>query len=173
MTSNTPATQAYNFTHMFDQPDLRTCSSNKKPVYSQNSMMSIIDKHPDFTKFKYMIQLSDFQEIFDDSQTNFTVFIPSDDTLQKIGKNVFTNMDRTTARSIINASILNHRIPSEILADSPASYFATRHKYDRLFITNINGRTYLNNCVNVIHKDWIASNGIIHVIDGLIVPALT
>jgi uncharacterized surface protein with fasciclin (FAS1) repeats len=62
-------------------------------------------------------------------------------------------------------------LPSEILEDSPSSFFYTYDDYSsRLFITNISGKTYINNSIKVIKKDILANNGIIHIIDGLIVP---
>ena len=105
-------------------------------------------------------------------QANFTIFIPSNNELLKhLTQNYFINMDPTTAWSIVKSSILKYRLPSEILEDSPSSFFYT---YDdcstRLFITNISGKTYINNSIIVIKKDILANNGSIHIIDGLIVP---
>ena len=40
----------------------------------------------------------------------------------------------------------------------------------RLFVTNMNGKTYINNNIQVIEKDLDALNGTVHVIDNLIWP---
>ena len=81
-------------------------------------------------------------------------------------------MDGSTARNIIMTSTLNRIITRDILEDNPVSYFLTKSAQNRLFITNINDRTYINNDINIIHKDMICSNGIIHVIDSLIIPVI-
>ena len=52
MTYCGPYTQSYNFTHMFDMPDLR--GSLPKIISQPNTLLGIIDNHPDFTKFKFM-----------------------------------------------------------------------------------------------------------------------
>ena len=66
--------------------------------------------------------------------------------------------------------MLKKKIPSEILKDSPTAYFYTHDQYNRLFISNIHGKTYINNNINIINKDLLFNNGIIHIIDSIIWP---
>ena len=170
MVSSGPYTQSMNQTHMFDLPDLR----GPLPIIIKcpNSLSGIVDSHPDFTKFKYMLNLAKLDTLYGDLQADFTIFVPSDNALRHINNNVFLNMNKNTARHIIKSSTLKRKITSAILSDSPASWFHTMDPPNRLFVTNINGKTYLNNTINVVHKDIPASNGIIHVIDGLIWPEM-
>jgi hypothetical protein len=98
--------------------------------------------------------------------------VPSDNNLRNIPESVFVNMDLLTAKSIIKTSTLNNRITGDILSDSPCSYFMSNNPSNRLFITNVNGQTSIYNDINVIKTDIIATNGIIHIIDGLIWPIL-
>lgn len=170
MVSIGPNSQSYNFTHMFSIPDLR--GHLPKQEECPNSLMSIISNHKDFSKFRYMVKLAKLEGILNDKQADFTLFIPSDRAISGLGDNVFINMDDATARHIIKTSMLDRKITSELLSDSPASYFITKDQPNRLFITNISGRTYINNDINIIHKDMLASNGIIHVIDKLIWPEI-
>ena len=79
-------------------------------------------------------------------------------------------MDILTARRIVKTSMLYERIPAKILEDSPAAYYYTTDTTNRLFITNLTGVTYINNNIKIIQKDVLSSNGIIHVIDNLIIP---
>ena len=110
--------------------------------------------------------------ILDNLQADFTLFIPSDTELKyrNIQEDFYVNMDQGTARHIVLSSLLDARIPSEILKDSPATYFITKDPPNRLFITNINEKTRINNLFNVIHYDIVCNNGIIHVVDGMINP---
>jgi len=171
MTSCGPNTQSYNYTHMFDMTDLRGKLPIKKAC--PNSLLSVIENTPDFSLFLYMVRLANLQEFLNLKQANFTIFIPSNKELLKhLNQNIFTNMDSNTAWYIVRSSILNDRIPSEILEDSPASFFYTYDRPNRLYITNISGNTYINNSIKVISKDLLTNNGIIHVIDGLIVPEI-
>jgi len=155
---------------MWDIQDLRGHSPME--VECPTSLMAIISNHPDFSKFRYMVKLAKLEGIFNSTQADFTIFVPSDKAIAGLGDSVFMNMDDAVARHIVKSSTLDRKIPSDLLEDSPASYFLTKDPPNRLFITNISGRTYINNDINVIHKDMQASNGLIHVVDKLIWPEM-
>jgi len=167
MTSSGPYSEAMNFTQMFDMNDIRGQLPEIK--YRKNSITDIINTHPDFSKFKYILILAKLEGIYDDIQANFTVFVPSDRSIRHINDNIFLNMDLLTARNIIKSSTLKRKITTSILEDSLSSWIHTQEPTNRLLVTNKNGRTFLNNTINVIHKNMQATNGIIHVIDDLII----
>lgn len=171
MTSIGPYTQSYDLSHMYSIPDLRSIGPVKQNILP-SSILGIINSHPDFRKFKYILNLSGLSDRYADPQESFTLFVPSDATISKIPEEIFINMDSSVARNIVKTSTLKRRIPSELLEDSPASHFITTDPINKLFITNISGRTVLNECINIIHKDQPACNGIIHVVDGLLWPAM-
>ena len=171
MTYMGPATQSYDFTHMWNMTDLRAPAGEKH--YCPNSLMQIIATEPDFTKFNYLVNLADMENIFTDPQADFTLFVPSDKSLASMGQGPFVSMDRSTARSIIKSSMLNRKITSDILEDSPAAYFLTKDPPNRLFVTNLSGVTQIDNNITVLHKNIDAANGIIHVIDCLIWPNMS
>jgi len=152
-------------------PDLRNISP-VKPNIPPTSLLGIITSHQDFRKFKYVLNLSGMADRYADPQADFTLFVPSDATISKIPEEIFINMDSSVARTIVRTSTLKRRIPSELLEDSPATNFITTDPINKLFITNISGQTSINNSINVIHKDQVASNGLIHVVDGLLWPVM-
>ena len=170
MTSIGPNCQRYNFTHMFDFVDLRGKFPQKK--YKTGSIMYLIENHPDFSKFCYIIKLAVMDDVLDNLLADFTLFVPSDSELKyrNITEDFYVNMDQGTARHIVLSSLLDTRIPSEILKDSPATYLTTKDPPNRLFITNINDKTRINNLFSVIHFDIVCNNGIIHVVNGMINP---
>ena len=173
MTSQGPYTQSFNFTHMYNLGDLRSQSTKyKKITVCPNSLLDIIYNHPDFTKMKYMMEISGLESIYNNLQANFTIFVPSDKALSGIRDDIFLNMDRGTARGIIQSSTLNKKIPSELLTDSMACYFYSLYPPNRLYMNTIRGELYINNDIRVIGKDILATNGIIHVIDKLIDPIM-
>lgn len=163
-----PYSASYNFTSMFNMTDKRGQLPITKPC--PGTLLDIIEKNPDFSKFRYLVKLAAQEEVLNASQANFTIFVPSDKSLKNINDNVFINMDTTTAWYIVKSCMVKNKIPSEILEDSPAAYYYTLSEGNRLFITNISGITYLNNSIEVIHKDIMCTNGIIHVINGLFIP---
>jgi uncharacterized surface protein with fasciclin (FAS1) repeats len=153
---------------MFNMTDNR--GSLPKTVPCKNSLLGIIESNPDFSIFLYIVKLANQTEFLNNLQANFTLFIPSDNELKYINQNVFINMDPNTAWHIVKSSTLKDRITSEVLEDSPAAFYYTADEANRLYITNISGNTYINGNIKIIKKDVLANNGIIQVIDGLIVP---
>lgn len=171
MTSSGPYTEATDMKQMFNFTDLRGSLPLKKTC--PNSISGILNSHPDFKRFSYMMNLAQLTGLYDDSQADFTLFVPSDDSIKHIPEGAFVNMDQSTARHIIRTSTLRRRITGDLLEQSPAATFYTLDKPNNLWITNISGRTYVNSDVNVIHKDMPCSNGLIHVVDGLLWPNMS
>jgi len=163
-----PYSASYNFTSMFNMTDKRGQLPITKPC--PGTLLDIIEKNPDFSKFRYLVKLAAQEDVLNAPQANFTIFVPSDKSLKNINDNVFINMDTTSAWYIVKSCMVKNKIPSEILEDSPAAYYYTLSEGNRLFITNISGITYLNNSIKVIQKDIMCTNGIIHIIDGLFIP---
>lgn len=170
MVSIGPNSQSYNFTHMFDMGDLRGCPKNKPRC--ENSLMFLIDNNPDFSKFRYMVNLAKMDDLLDNIQADFTLFVPSDMFMNKIDDSVFVNMDIAEARHIVKSSMLDRKITSDLLSCSSAAFFNTKDPPNRLFISNVSGKLYINNDVNIIKADVKANNGIIHVIDKLLLPEM-
>lgn len=168
MTSCGPYTASLNFQHMYDFTDLNVCHPT---IYNKGSIMDVINSHPDFSLFSYACKTAGMDIILDNIQADFTILVPSNEELKK--KNLDSDLcelDIGTARCIVNSSLINRRIPSEIMRNSPAFYLITMSVQNRLFVTNINDQTRINNDFNIIHFDAICTNGIIHVVDGLIKP---
>lgn len=170
MVSIGPYSEAMNFTHMFDIPDLR--GNLPKKVETPGSLSYLLTINPDFSKFRYMLRLAKLDNIYNDCQADFTIFVPSDKAIQDIPDEIFTNMDSSTARTIIKSSTLNRKITSDILEDTRGTYIITQSTPNRLLITNNNGNTYIDKTIKIIKKDIIATNGIIHVVDKLIKPLI-
>jgi len=171
MTASGPYTESLDIRQMFQMGDLR--GPLPQLASCSKSLTGIIENHPDFTKFKYILSLADLGGIYDDIQADFTLFVPSDAAIAGLPEGVLTNMDMSTARHIVRSSTLRRRLSGDILEQSPASWFTTLDPPNRLWITNISGQTYVNNDVKVIHKDMTANNGLIHVVDALLWPNMS
>jgi len=169
MTSCGPNSQPLNFTYLFKNRQI--VRDIPRTSYTKGSIMDILNTHPDFTKFTYIIKLAEMDNILDNIQANFTIFVPSDTELKyEYIDNRIATMDTGDAREIVLASLIDERIPKELITDSPAAYFITKNKVNRMFITNINNISKINNDITILQFDIIAMNGIIHVVNKLIDP---
>ena len=175
MTSNAPNSQPQNYTFLFEKQNYRTAC--KPIVPNKNSLLDIINNSPDLTVFKNIVRVGKYQEILDSPQSNFTIFAPSDQAIlgttngMRDRDNIISgDVDVGLAYSVLKASILNNKITSELLEYSPFTYLIPIDKTNRLFIKNINGMTVINNNITVLVKDIICENGVIHIIDDIIIP---
>lgn len=168
MTSIGPYSEKTNLSHIYDKVDLRGSLGQK--IDLPGTLSWYISMTPNFSKFRYILRLSKLDNMLCEKDSNYTVFVPTDESLSHIPENILLNMDVLTARSIIQASTLKRKITSDILSDSPCSYFMTLNTFNRIFITNVNGQTIIDNNIKVIKSDIMTNNGIIHVTDGLIKP---
>lgn len=170
MVSLGPDTQSYNFTHMTSFVDY----NGKKPktCTTKGSIYDFLYHNPNFSRFRGIVELCSMQGQLDDVQANFTLFIPSDNFLRHLPESFFTRMDDGLAHQILKSSTMNRRINKELVMSSPCSYFNTigKHPTTKMYVTNINGNTTINESVRVVKYDIILNNGIIHVVDGLIMP---
>ena len=171
MTANVPNSPYLNFTHMFDMTDRR----GQLPINATcpNSILYILENEPDFSLFHSLVKRADQQGIFNNLQADFTLFVPSNKMLKMRGmdEGYFVNFDKNKANNIVKALTINKRLPSEVLEYTPAMYLYCIDKINRLFITTDKEKNLrINNDINVIYKDMLAKNGIIHVIDGFFDP---
>lgn len=170
MTSVGPYNESYNMTHMFDIQDIR----GHLPLQSicSGTLLSEINKNKNFESFKILIKISKLDFIFNSEQSEYTIFIPSEDKLSKNIKNMIKQIaetdDISLARKIVKGSIIKRQIPKELLYQSNAYYIYTEQQPNRLFITNINGQLFINNNIKIFNDEITTSNGIIHTIDNLI-----
>ena len=104
-------------------------------------------------------------------QANFTLFLPTDDSLRHIPEEFFTQMDDGLARQIFNSSIMDRRLTKDLIMSSPVSYYYTKNPQMRMYVTNIGGKTRINNCSTVLQYDITCTNGLVHIIDNLLVPS--
>lgn len=169
MTSLGPDTQSYNFTHMYSFVDLR---NNEKPKVctDPNSIFGFLSKSQDFTKFLKIVQRADMEGFLNDIQANFTLFVPMDRFIEHIPMEYFENMDVGLARQILNASLLNRQLDKSLITSSPVCYYTTRNPRMRMYVTNISNVTQINNCVRVVEFNNRMNNGIVHIVNNLIVP---
>ncbi|HAY14565.1 MAG TPA: fasciclin domain-containing protein [Fimbriimonadaceae bacterium] len=109
------------------------------------------------------------------SEGPFTVFAPTNDAFAKLPK---ATVDAVVSdKALLTNVLLYHVVPGKVTAhqviDAAPLKAKTALKVNNaaqtLDIKVVNGKVRINN-VNVIKTDIMAKNGVIHVIDGVLVP---
>jgi len=178
MVSIFPNSQATDMRQMYDFSDKR---GKQEICYPQNSIMGIINSHPDFTLFSKIVKKARYDTILSEEQANFTVFVSSDTELRKkYDEKSFDNVDIGTAKQILKVSMMKRVIDKSLLVSSPSSVFPTLDRSNSIRINTVNGVTLISkfnnaikigiDCVKIIHFNQKCTNGIIHVIDDMLIP---
>jgi hypothetical protein len=188
MVSLGPNIQGLDMKSMYDFSELR--KPPKEKTYPKNSLMYIIDTHPDFTIFKMLVKRAKLDDKFcegiDRSSCNsnflinslsndvYTVFVPSDMHLKsKYNLDFFQEMDIGMARRIVLFSTMKRKLGKEVFQERSGK-FATLDKSNimsiKTYYVSSEIKTVINNFMTVIHWNQPASNGIIHVTDDFLMP---
>lgn len=164
MTSSSPYTPSLDMTHMYSFVDYRGVI--KTADCKTFSIMNYLDENAEFSKFRDMINKTNMHGKFNSCQSNFTLFIVPNTYIKNDIKDI------GLANRILNMSTMNNVIDSNLLTSSPSSYYYTLNKEQRLYVTNDydTHTTNVNLCSKVLFFDIKCSNGMIHVLDNLLVP---
>ena len=191
MVSLGPNIQGLDMKSMYDFSELRKPPTEK--TYPKNSLMYVIDTHPDFTIFKMLVKRAKLDDKFcegiDSSNCNstflinslsndvYTVFVPSDMYLKsKYKPEFFQEIDIGVARRIVLISTMKRKMGKEFFQERQSGRFATLDKSNSMNIKTYNDpsgelKSMIDNFITIIHWNQPASNGIIHVTDDFLMPA--
>jgi uncharacterized surface protein with fasciclin (FAS1) repeats len=99
----------------------------------------------------------------------FTVFAPTDDAFAALPAGTVEGL--LADIPALTDVLLYHVVPGEVLAaDVVGLSSAPTAQGSEISIAVVNGQVRLNDSVTVVATDVMASNGVIHVIDGVLLP---
>ncbi|QPP50777.1 MULTISPECIES: fasciclin domain-containing protein [unclassified Halomonas] len=100
----------------------------------------------------------------------FTVFAPTDEAFGKLPEGTVESLLEPENREQLQAVLTYHVVPGKVMAaDAMNLDSATTVQGQDLTITTMNGSVMIDDA-NVIQADIEASNGVIHVIDSVLMP---
>jgi uncharacterized surface protein with fasciclin (FAS1) repeats len=150
-----------------------TSNLNEKPrqretfyprSYTPGTIMHYIASNPQFSLFSYIVKLADMDCLFNDPQFKYTVFVPINTFCDE---KMILSLDKHNAKKIVLYSTIDNLVYENTLR-SNCLMLDTRLKTDRLAISNF----VLNNVSKIIESNIIRSNGLIHVVNNLLVPTI-
>lgn len=99
----------------------------------------------------------------------FTVFAPTNAAFEALGADTIASVlaDKDLLTSILTYHVVSGKV---LAADVVGLTSATTVQGSDVTITVKDGKVYLNDTVQVVMTDIEASNGVIHVIDGVLLP---
>ena len=101
--------------------------------------------------------------------TKLTVFAPTDKAFAKVPRSTVRSLERN--RSQLRAVLLYHAVKGDVKAAQVVKLRRAKTLNGASVRIGVKGnRVYLNRTVRVVKTDIEASNGTIHVIDGVLIP---
>jgi transforming growth factor-beta-induced protein len=135
------------------------------------SLVDVAAANGSFTTLVTALQATNLDTVLADLDTDYTVFAPSDAAFAKLPAGTLESL--TTAQ--LTDILLYHVLPGKVLADGAitlaqsSSNMAVAANGDKISLSFSNSTLFVNGA-KVSTADVMADNGIIHVIDNVIMP---
>jgi transforming growth factor-beta-induced protein len=137
-------------------------------IFSQ-SVFGIISTSPDHTTLTTALALSGLDQTLDNQDGPFTVFAPTDDAFNALPDGVLEEV--INDNDLLTSILLYHVVDAYALSSdlSDGQIITTLNGQDVTVTINENG-VFINNALVTV-VDLIAENGVVHVIDAVLLPA--
>ncbi|BFM08121.1 fasciclin domain-containing protein [Halioxenophilus aromaticivorans] len=124
----------------------------------------------DLTTLVTALEATGLDQVLADSESEFTVFAPTDGAFALLGEDTINALlsDTDTLASILTYHVLGEEVSSQQAIDSAGSTTATVN--GELIALSLDGDELLVNTATVIRTDIRAKNGVIHVLDAVLIP---
>ncbi|WP_244514724.1 fasciclin domain-containing protein [Ensifer sp. LCM 4579] len=100
----------------------------------------------------------------------FTVFAPTDDAFSKLPAGTVENLLKPENREKLVSVLTYHVVPGKVLAADVVKLNAAKTVNGQIITIKTSGNRVMVNGANVTATDIDASNGVIHVLDEVILP---
>lgn len=100
----------------------------------------------------------------------FTVFAPTDEAFAKLPAGTLDNLLKPENISQLQAILTYHVVPGKVMSSEAAMLDAAKTVNGKTFKISKDGNDLMVDSARVVKADIQASNGVIHVIDQVILP---
>jgi len=104
------------------------------------------------------------------SKGPFTVFAPTDEAFSKLPAGTVESLLKPENKEKLVAILTYHVVPGKVLAAQVTKMSAAKTVNGQSLAISVNGGTVMVDNAKVIQTDIICSNGVIHVIDSVVLP---
>nr|WP_321408712.1 fasciclin domain-containing protein [uncultured Carboxylicivirga sp.] len=172
--------------------DMSTLKINSRAMISQtdieasNGVIHVIDKvilpmsitdhaiaNSNFTSLVSAVVKADLAETLDNDDNQFTVFAPVNsafDAFLESNSLIFDDLTKAALTPILLYHVLGNAVPASMVESGYVSTLASAFDNSINLKVDVADAVMLNSSAKVIATDVVATNGIIHAIDQVIVP---
>jgi transforming growth factor-beta-induced protein len=150
-----------------------TAAPTEAPTEAPKSIVDIAASDPRFSTLVTAVQAAGLVDTLK-GDGPFTVFAPTNDAFAALPAGTVESLLKPENKQQLTDILLYHVVPGKVMAADVASLNGkmadTALEGKQIAIKTDMGNVYLNDKVQVIATDIEASNGVIHVIDSVLLP---
>ena len=139
---------------------------------SENATADIVDTAVKAGTFKTLAAALAAADLVDTlkGEGPFTVFAPTDEAFAKLPDGVIADLLRPENIDKLTAILTYHVVPGAVRAEQVVKLGSVQTVNGQSVHIVVHGNSAMVESANVVAADIVASNGIIHVIDSVILP---
>jgi len=154
-----------------DNDNNNSSGPDPTPVETLGNIVDVAIEAGGFTTLVDVLQVTGLDDVLSDESATFTVFAPTDDAFAALGEDTINALlaDTDTLTDILLYHVISGSAVNAETALSLAGTTVEMANGDSVALTIRDGDLFINNS-KVVATDIEASNGIIHVIDAVLLP---
>jgi uncharacterized surface protein with fasciclin (FAS1) repeats len=146
-----------------------TATPTATPGAAAEDIVALAQANPDLSTLVDAVTAADLAETLQ-ADGPYTVFAPTNDAFAAVGDNALTRLLRPANQDQLAEILTYHVVPDEAMAaDLQDGQTLTTVQGDKLEVS-VDGETVTIGGATVTQPDVDASNGIVHVIDAVLMP---
>jgi len=153
----------------FAQTQTATATSTAAPKATQ-TIAQIAANNTNLTKLVSLLKLANLTDVLN-GPGNFTVFAPTNAAFDKVNASTLAALQNNT--TALKTMLLYHVIPKKFLSSDFMGNGTLQTLNGLTLPYSVNGTTVKVDDATVTKADINATNGVIHVVDGVLMPPTT
>ena len=141
-------------------------------VAVEKSQSNIVETAQAAGSFRTLLAAAKAAELSEALQTTnpITVFAPTDEAFKKLPEGTVETLLKPENKKQLSAILLYHVVPGNLTADKVTKLSAAQSKQGEMVPFRVKGDTVAVGGAKVVKANIACSNGVIHVIDSVIMP---
>ena len=144
-------------------------SKDKSGAMSNSDIVDTAISAGSFNTLVQAVQAADLENTLR-GEGPFTVFAPTDEAFARLPQGTLESLLRPENKSKLQAILTYHVVPGKVWSSQAAGLNSAKTVNGQSFKISRSGDALMVDKANVIQADIKASNGVIHVIDQVILP---
>lgn len=142
------------------------------PAFSGSYKMDIVDTAAGAGSFNTLVTAVQAADLVDTLKGDgpFTVFAPTDEAFAKLPAGTVEDLLKPENKEKLQAVLLYHVVAGKVTAAEVVKLSSAKTASDMNLAIVVDGESVMVNNAKVIQTDIMTSNGVIHVIDTVLIP---